>query len=64
MEKAPEGLEIVLQYFAEFTPRQLDQLSALGPLYREWNAKINVISRRDIDSLYEKHVLHSLAIAA
>ncbi|GGB16034.1 16S rRNA (guanine(527)-N(7))-methyltransferase RsmG [Puia dinghuensis] len=64
MEKTPEGLEIVLQYFADFTPAQLEQLTALGHLYTEWNAKINVISRKDIDSLYEKHVLHSLAIAA
>ena len=59
-----KGLEIVLQYFAEFTPGQLKQFEALAPLYQEWNAKINVISRKDIDSLYEKHVLHSLAIAA
>jgi len=64
MEKAPAGLEIVLQYFADFSPEQLQQLTALAPLYSEWNARINVISRKDIDSLYEKHVLHSLAIAA
>jgi 16S rRNA (guanine527-N7)-methyltransferase len=64
MEKTPGGLEVVLQYFADFSPGQLQQLSALDQLYREWNAKINVISRKDIDSLYEKHVLHSLAIAA
>jgi 16S rRNA (guanine527-N7)-methyltransferase len=64
MEKAPEGLEMILQYFADFTPVQLQQLEALAPLYREWNARINIISRKDIDSLYEKHVLHSLAIAA
>ena len=64
MEKAPEGLEIVQRFFADFTPRQLEQLTALDSLYREWNEKINVISRKDIDSLYEKHVLHSLAIAA
>jgi 16S rRNA (guanine527-N7)-methyltransferase len=64
MEKAPGHLEIVLQYFADFSPVQLQQLAALEDLYREWNAKINVISRKDIDSLYEKHVLHSLAIAA
>ncbi|HXB07224.1 MAG TPA: 16S rRNA (guanine(527)-N(7))-methyltransferase RsmG, partial [Puia sp.] len=63
MEKA-KGLEIVLQFFADFTPTQLQQLAALDDLYSEWNAKINVISRKDIDSLYEKHVLHSLAIAA
>jgi 16S rRNA (guanine527-N7)-methyltransferase len=64
MEKAPEGLEIVQHFFADFTPVQLDQLTALNTLYREWNEKINVISRKDIDSLYEKHILHSLAIAA
>ncbi|MGN7721104.1 16S rRNA (guanine(527)-N(7))-methyltransferase RsmG [Chitinophaga sp. 22620] len=57
-------METVLKYFSDFTPKQLDQFRALGPLYREWNEKINVISRKDIDSLYEKHVLHSLAIAA
>ena len=64
MEKTPAQLEIVLQYFADFSPVQLQQLTALEQLYKEWNAKINVISRKDIDSLYEKHVLHSLAIAA
>jgi 16S rRNA (guanine527-N7)-methyltransferase len=64
MEKAPDKLEIVLQYFADFSPVQLRQLAALEDLYKEWNAQINVISRKDIDSLYEKHVLHSLAIAA
>jgi len=63
MEKA-KGLEIVLQFFADFTPAQLQQFTALERLYLEWNARINVISRKDIDSLYEKHVLHSLAIAA
>ena len=57
-------METVLKYFADFTPKQLDQFKALEPLYREWNEKINVISRKDIESLYEKHVLHSLAIAA
>jgi 16S rRNA (guanine527-N7)-methyltransferase len=45
-------------------PRQVEQFRALEELYREWNSKINVISRKDIDSLYEKHVLHSLSIAA
>ena len=62
--ETPQGLEIVLQYFADFTPAQIQQFEALGPLYKDWNAKINVISRKDIDGLYEKHVLHSLAIAA
>jgi 16S rRNA (guanine527-N7)-methyltransferase len=57
-------LEILEKYFSDFTPQQKKQFAALGPLYTEWNAKINVISRKDIDSLYEKHVLHSLAIAA
>jgi 16S rRNA (guanine527-N7)-methyltransferase len=64
MEKTPEGLEIVQQYFADFSPAQIKQLAALGDLYKDWNAKINVISRKDIDSLYTKHILHSLAIAA
>jgi len=57
-------MDILLQYFSEFTPKQIDQFKALEGLYKEWNAKINVISRKDIESLYEKHVLHSLAIAA
>jgi 16S rRNA (guanine527-N7)-methyltransferase len=64
MEKAPAHLEIVLQFFADFSPVQLQQLTALDTVYKEWNDKINVISRKDIDGLYEKHVLHSLAIAA
>ncbi len=57
-------MEIILKYFSEFTSRQLEQLQALGPVYSEWNEKINVISRKDIEGLYEKHVLHSLSIAA
>lgn len=64
MEKAKGQLELILQYFDDFSPRQLEQLSALDELYKDWNNKINVISRKDIDSLYEKHVLHSLSIAA
>jgi 16S rRNA (guanine527-N7)-methyltransferase len=52
------------KYFSGFTPKQIEQFKALDELYKEWNAKINVISRKDIDSLYEKHVLHSLSIAA
>lgn len=58
------NLQTVLHYFSDFSPAQLRQLELLGPLYSEWNEKINVISRKDIDRLYEKHVLHSLAIAA
>jgi len=57
-------VDIVLKYFSDFTEEQLTQFRLLEGLYKEWNEKINVISRKDIDSLYEKHVLHSLAIAA
>ena len=57
-------MEIILKYFSEFTKEQSDQLAALQEVYNDWNSKINVISRKDIDSLYEKHVLHSLSIAA
>lgn len=57
-------MEIILKYFTAFTPQQLRQLEMLNALYRDWNDKINVVSRKDIDSLYERHVLHSLAIAA
>ena len=64
MEKSPSKLELVLKYFADFSPAQEQQLAALEELYLDWNNKINVISRKDIDSLYEKHVLHSLSIAA
>ena len=55
--------EIILKYFPELTERQKEQFEALDALYHDWNAKINVISRKDIDQLYEHHVLHSLAIA-
>jgi len=64
MEKAAKNLELITNYFTDFTPRQVEQFSALPDLYSDWNSKINVISRKDIDSLYEKHVLHSLSIAA
>jgi 16S rRNA (guanine527-N7)-methyltransferase len=64
MEEATRGMEIVTRYFSDFTPEQIRQLTALEAVYQEWNAKINVISRKDIGSLYEKHVLHSLSIAA
>jgi 16S rRNA (guanine527-N7)-methyltransferase len=57
-------MDILLKYFSEFTEKQVTQFSALEGLYKDWNAKINVVSRKDIDSLYEKHVLHSLSIAA
>ncbi len=60
----PQGIDIIKKYFSDFTPQQIEQLKLLDGLYKEWNEKINVISRKDIDSLYEKHVLHSLSIAA
>ncbi len=56
-------MDSILKYFPNLTPRQKEQFAQLGPLYREWNDKINVISRKDIDALYEKHILHSLGIA-
>jgi len=56
-------LDILIKYFPALKEDQLDKFRALGPLYRNWNEKINVISRKDIDHLYLKHVLHSLAIA-
>lgn len=57
-------MDIILKYFSEFTPVQLNQFQRLQDLYKTWNEQINVISRKDIDGLYEKHVLHSLSIAA
>ena len=53
----------ILKYFPEITPTQIEQFSKMGELYPEWNAKINVISRKDIDNLYMTHILHSLSIA-
>lgn len=58
-----QGVEIIFHYFPELTDVQKEQFCRLLPLYKEWNAKINVISRKDIDNLYLNHVLHSLAIA-
>ena len=55
-------MNIILNYFPELSEQQREQMAAIGPLYRDWNAKINVISRKDIDNLYEHHVLHSLGI--
>ncbi len=56
-------MEIITQYFAEFSNIQQQQFEALKDLYTDWNSKINVISRKDMDHFYEHHVLHSLAIA-
>ena len=57
-------MDLLLKYFSDFDSVQLEQFKKLEGLYREWNEKINVISRKDIEGLYEKHVLHSLSIAA
>jgi 16S rRNA (guanine527-N7)-methyltransferase len=56
-------MEIIQKYFPHLSAEQQQQFAALDALYRDWNAKINVISRKDIDNLYEHHVLHSMAIA-
>lgn len=55
-------MEIILKYYQSLSERQVQQFSMLKSLYEEWNAQINVISRKDIDDFYERHVLHSLAI--
>lgn len=56
-------MDEIRKYFIELTATQLEQLTQLGELYRTWNERINVVSRKDIDNLYLHHVLHSLAIA-
>ena len=56
-------MESILTYFPQLSESQLALFERLGPLYRDWNQKINLISRKDIDNLYERHILHSLAIA-
>lgn len=56
-------MDTIIKYFPELTERQREQFAALLPLYEEWNAQINVISRKDMEHFYEHHVLHSLAIA-
>lgn len=56
-------MEIILKYFKDLDPQVQSRLSQLHALYSEWNEKINVVSRKDIDNIYEKHILHSLAIA-
>ncbi len=57
------GIELILKYFPDLTPRQQEQFAALETLYATWNARINVISRKDFDQLFLRHVLHSLSIA-
>lgn len=56
-------MDIIKKYFTDLSDQQLDHFGRLGALYEEWNARINVISRKDIEQLYERHILHSLAIA-
>ena len=56
-------MDIILKYFSNLTEEQVKKFRMLDELYHDWNAKINVISRKDIDNLYEHHVLHSLSIA-
>lgn len=58
-----EGLELIKKYFPNLSPQQLAKFEAMGRLYPEWNSKINVISRKDIENLFSNHILHSLAIA-
>jgi len=57
------SVELIKKYFPEISEKQEDQFRKLEELYKNWNEKINVISRKDMDSLYEKHILHSLGIA-
>jgi len=56
-------MELILKYFKDLTETQIEQFEALEALYKDWNLKINVVSRKDIDELYLRHVLHSLSIA-
>ncbi|MBR6720569.1 MAG: 16S rRNA (guanine(527)-N(7))-methyltransferase RsmG [Alistipes sp.] len=56
-------MELILRYFPEITAQQREQFAQLGELYTEWNSRINVISRKDMEHLYTRHILHSLAIA-
>ena len=56
-------MDEIIKYFPDLTDKQKEQFAALDDLYKDWNSKINVISRKDIENLYEHHVLHSLAIA-
>lgn len=64
MLKATEvNSELIIKYFPEITARQREQFDALAELYADWNSRINVISRKDMEHLYTRHILHSLAIA-
>ena len=56
------GVEIIQKYIAGISSEQLDQLTKLGQLYQEWNDRINVVSRKDIERIYERHILHALLL--
>ena len=56
-------MDEILKYFPDLTEHQRQQFELMGTLYSEWNEKINVISRKDIGNLYERHILHSMALA-
>src|ERR1039458_62255 len=58
-----DDVQIILKYFPNLSEKQKEEFAKLGELYADWNSKINVISRKDIDNFYERHVLHSLGIA-
>ena len=57
------NIDPIIRHFPELSDRQKEQYEALGPLYEEWNSRINVVSRKDMEHLYTRHILHSLAIA-
>ena len=57
------SIELIIKYFHELSPRQQEQFIRLGGLYASWNERINLVSRKDLENLYERHILHSLAIA-
>ena len=57
------GLDLILRYFPDLTDTQRDQFERMGPAYVHWNGQINVVSRKDAENMYERHILHSLAIA-
>ncbi len=63
MDTPLQGAEIIFHYFPDLSEKQRDQFSQLFDLYKDWNEKINVISRKDVDNLYTNHILHSLGIA-
>lgn len=62
MEIKYSPLEIILKYFPELSPEQIEKFEKLAEVYKDWNTKINVVSRKDVDEIYLRHVLHSLAI--